>query len=429
MLDSQTVGKLSKKFDLVLQKYTKRRQGEQPKIPAAAFGLTDENETVYINYEGMKNLETNEPLDKNTKFAYYSLTKAMTAFAVLKLQESGKLNIKDNVNKYLPDFDRIYIVDKDTVDAKTGEFLRPPRKPSSPATIFHLLTMTAGLSYPFLNREYFLLATRKNRLSKSSSPSMDHFTTENFPLIGEPGEKFLYGVSLDWVGFVVEKVSGKSLGDYLKEVLFDPVGMDSCTFHVRDASSVCKVYKRSRDGRMKLDPGMPLDPAIDMGGQGCFGNLVDYLKFMRVWINYGYSPDAGRRLLGEDLTRYVLKNHLPPGITVRFELLPTPELKDGFSLAGMGVTGEEVPTGRPVGSVYWSGLGNLYYWIDLQNKIGGFYASQLLPMGDAHSFLAYCKLEMAVYDTFAGIDDDEEEDDDDDDEKDEDEEEVSKHKL
>ncbi|EGV62309.1 hypothetical protein PSN45_001034 [Yamadazyma tenuis] len=420
MVTTEQIRSIAKKLDKLLVNVTESKSPEkQPKVPGVVLGVTDANETLYFNYNGVLDLESNTPVTKDTVFCYFSCTKALTAFGLLKLYEQKKLSLDDEVRKYVPDIDELYIVDKGTVDPNTGHFTKPPRKPSTAVTIKHLLTMTAGMSYPFLSKEYSLLGSLRNPHISSGTPTRDLFKTDKTPLIGEPGQEFSYGHSMDWVGLVIESITGKTLGQYLKEVLFDPVGMSSCTFHVKNTQHLIRTHLRGRNGKIRLYPkGTQLDPVIDMGGQGCFGNVEDYLKFIRLWINFGYSPDAGKRLLQEDLAVYAVKNHLPANQVIKFDIPDFPDLKDGFTLAGMAVTEEEPATGRPVGSVYWSGLANLYYWVDHVNKIGGFWGSQILPMADPHSFLGYCKMEMAVYDTLGGDDDDDSDEDEDDGEDD-----------
>lgn len=417
MLDEGQKQKVAQKIDKEVKKLVSAKPGKEAKVPGITAGLTSDKETFYFNFQGVLNTETNEPLNKDTRFAYFSCTKAMTAFAVLQMYERGKLKLDDEVRKYLPAIEELYIVEKGTVDKKTGDFLSPPKKPKGKITIRNLLTMTAGISYPFLSEEYSLLAKYKEPHINSVTPALGLFKTEKTPLIHEPGQFFLYGHSMDWAGMVVEKVSGKSLSQYLKENLFDPVGMSSCTFHMKDNHNLITLYRRNSKGKLVSFPtGVTLDPEIDMGGQGCFGNVEDYLKLIRVWLNHGYSPDGKVRLLNEDLVKFAIKNHLPPGVTVHFDIPGFPQIPDGFTLAGMATTKETAPTGRPAGTIYWSGLANLYYWIDYENQLGGFWASQIVPLGDVHSLLGYCKMEMAVYDTINGEDDEDEDEDEDEEE-------------
>lgn len=428
MLDETQKRKAAKKIDHIVNKFTSSKHGNPAKIHGVTVGLTSDKETFYYNFKGVMDPANGTPINKDTIFGYFSCTKAMTAMAILQLYELGKLKLSDQVSKYLPEFEQLYIVEKGTVDAKTGKFLSPPKKPTTKVTIWNLLTMTAGLSYPFLNDEYTILAKYIDPHINSINPTEELFKTEKTPLIHEPGTQFLYGHSMDWAGLIVQRITGKPLGQYLKQHVFDPVGMNSCTFHVKDQTNLLRLYRRTSKGQLvPLPHGVNLDPEIDMGGQGCFGNIEDYLKFMRIWLNYGYSPDGNVRLLNEDLVKYALKDHLPPGVTVRFDIEGIPQIPDGFTLAGMGLTKEEPATGRPVGTIYWSGLANLYYWIDLDNNLGGFWASQVFPFGDQQCFLGYCQTEMAVYDVIKGEDDDD--DDDEDEEDDEGEDEKLKSKL
>ncbi|CAH6721495.1 putative ML-236A carboxylate methylbutanoyltransferase Mlchp [[Candida] jaroonii] len=421
MLDNDQLKKISGKFDKLITNVTKSSGRKQPKVPGVVVGLTNEKSTVYYDFKGVLDLKTKEPVTKDTVFCYYSCTKAITALGLLTLVDQGKVNFDDEVRKFLPDIEKIWIVDKGTVDEKTGEFLKPPREPKTKVTIKHLLTQTAGFSYPFLNQEYGYLAFKKNPNLHSGNPTKELFSIDKMPLISEPGARFTYGHSIDWVGLVIENITGEKLGEYLKRAVFDKIGMKSCTFHMKTTENLIIVQRRTRSGELvNYSKSLILDPKIDMGGQGCFGTVEDYLKFIRMWLNYGFSPDSQVQIVNSDLAKYALKNHLPDGMTVTLDIPGLPDLPDGFSFCGMAVTGEDIATGRPKGTLYWSGLANLYYWIDFDNQIGGFWGSQVLPMADPQSLLGYFRMESAVYDVINGEDDNDDEDEDDEDEDDND---------
>lgn len=372
-------------------------------IPGVIAGVTDLTKTVYLQGEGVKDIEAGDPVDVNSQLGLFSCTKSMTIMAILILYEEGKLNIEVPARTYLPLIDEIRIIEKGSVNVDDGTFRLPPRKPTSPVTIRHLMLHTAGFSYAFLNPDYLALAKRDMHINVLF-PTRDLFTTEKFPLTHEPGTKWGYGHNTDWLGLIVEEITGKKLGVFLDERVFKPAGMNNTTFHLQDDADLLKLHRRhkNKEVTLMLKYQLCLDPELDMGGQGGFSTVNDYLKFIRIWLNYGTSPDTGNRILRRSTVKYAIQNHLPPGLGVDFSdlgvELPKGFKPDGFTLSGNAYGHNNLPTGRPKGAIYWSGLGNLYYWIDFENQIGGFWGSQLLPFMDPYSLMNYVKFEMNVYD-------------------------------
>lgn len=385
MLDNSQVESIKQKSSALIERLTSAKTG-QPKIPGVVFGFTDENQTLVFNYDGVTDLEEKTPVKKDTMFAFYSCTKAMTALAALKLIEEGKLALNDLAAKYVPEIDDLGIVDPGTVDKETGEFLKPPRKPKTRITIRHLMTHTSSLAYFFLNEECALLTFKKNPQVLPFNPTEEFFGVNKTPLIGEPGEKFVYGYSYDWLGLIIQQITGKKLGDHLDDILFKPLKMD-CTFHPKTLENYIKPYVRTELGNLVLNMagGPNLDPKVDMGGHGCFGTIESYLKFLRLWLNYGYSPDTEVRILKEETVKLAFQNHLPEGKSL-LGIVPGLTDPDLFTLAGMAIAAGENPHLHPKGSIYWSGYGNLYYWVDLERKLAGIWATHIFPFNDIHSY-------------------------------------------
>ncbi|ODV82089.1 beta-lactamase/transpeptidase-like protein [Suhomyces tanzawaensis NRRL Y-17324] len=365
-------------------------------IPAAIVGLTNSDKTVFLNGGGVRSIKDEESVQLEDQMSLYSCTKSMTALAALKLYEDGKLKLDEPASTYLPLVEHIGLIDPGTVN-KQGEFTQQPRKPKSPVKVRDLFLHTSGLSYNFLSKDYYYLS-KKDKGETMLNPSEKYFTNDKIPLIYEPGSKWLYGHSTDVLGLVVSYVAGKPLGEYLKEVLFDPIGMTSTTFHLKSTDNVLKPHFRRKDlSIIASSASLNLDPKLDMGGQGAIGTVSDYLRFLRVWLNYGYSPDTNTRVLKEETVKFAVKNHLPPGVKVAFDIPKAPKIDDGFSLTGNAVNERPMFTGRPAGSLYWGGLANLYYWIDLENGIAGFWASQILPPADPITASTYFRWEASVY--------------------------------
>jgi methyl acetate hydrolase len=232
------------------------------------------------------------------------------------------------------------------------------------------------------------------------------------PLLFDPGERWEYGTNIDWVGQVVEGVRGKRLGEVMRERVFDQLGMDEIAFTRTDAmkARTATIHARGEDGSLTPldDFALPDNPEVDMGGHGLYGTVPEYMKFIRMWLNDGAGPNG--RVLKPETVEWAVKGGLvpPQKVTMLPGVIPSlsndaeffPGLAKDWSYTFM-VNSEEAPTGRPAGSIGWAGLANSYYWIDRQNGIGGYWATQILPFADGVSFPGYIDLETAVYQALA----------------------------
>ena len=407
------INKLQGRLDGVLTEVTTLNPDAEPPLvaPACTIGVTEKDKTVYLNTKGVTNLNTKEPSTNDHLYAMFSCTKSMTVMGALILYERGLLDLDAPVSKYFPEISTIGVLEPEIVDKKTGELKKPLQSPKTQVTARHLMTHTAGFSYGFIHPDYFALITKAKPRLDASNPTIEFFLKKT-PLVFEPGTGWMYGHSIDWLGFVMEKIAGKKLGEFLKEEIFDRVGMSSCTFHPRTYDNMNRVHYRKQDGNLKLQEkfGLPLDPHLDMGGQGCSGTVGDYLKFIRVWLNYGYSPDGNTRILSQKTVEYAIKNHLPEEVELEFIGLAhnfvdddaPGKPQDGWTLTGNAYNSNKLPSGRPKGTLYWGGLANLLYWIDFENGIGGFFAVQVLPYMDEYVVPYIAKFESEVYDVLDG---------------------------
>ncbi|EGW30677.1 uncharacterized protein SPAPADRAFT_142670 [Spathaspora passalidarum NRRL Y-27907] len=401
---------LKQKVDQIITDITTQKPGGSPELiaPGCVIGVTDVKETVYLNGGGIRNLEKpDSKINLDDMFGMFSCTKSLTVTGALILYERGKLDLEAPISNYVPEINDIGVLEEGIIDKKTGKYLKAPRKPKTPVTAKHLMMHLAGFSYGFLHPDYYTLITKGERMD-AINPTKEWFTNKKTPLVHEPGTAFMYGHNTDWLGFVIEAISGMKLGEFLKRELFDPIGMTHCTFHMKDISNLVPVHYRNQDESLHVMKKFALnpDPILDLGGQGCFGTVGDYLKFIRLWLNYGKSPDTGARILNESTVSFALQNHFPPDIEMEFlglsSNLADEYEQDGWTLTGNAITMNNLETGRPKGSIYWSGLANLYYWMDFENKIGGFFAVQIYPFLDEYVVESYRKFEKEVYNAVQG---------------------------
>ena len=372
-----------------------------PRVPGVAAIATNRDGDIYEGARGERVLGDGEAFTTDTVCAIFSTTKAIGGTACLQLVEEGKLDLDAPAGIYAPRIGKLKVLEG--FDADGQPRLRPPKRP---ITTRHLLTHTAGFAYDFFNEHYTRLANEHGQPSVITSS----WASIETPLLFDPGEAWEYGTNIDWAGMVVEGITGKRLGDVFRERIFEPLGMTSTAFSMTPAmrAQVARIHARTATGG--LDPmrdfELPAEPEVHMAGHGLYGTAADYIKFIRMWLNDGRGPD-GRPILKPETVEMACRNHLPEGMNIKMlpGVNPTlsndaeffPGMRKTWALTFM-INEEDAPTGRPAGSLAWAGLANLYYWIDRENGLGGYWATQIFPFADPTSVGGYLDFEKAVYD-------------------------------
>ena len=369
------------------------------RVPGVVAIATDRESDIYAGMAGQRMLGNDAPMSLDTVFALFSTTKAITGTAVLQLVEESRLDLDAPAKIHAPAIGGLQVLEG--FDDVGRPKLRAPKRD---ITTRMLLLHTAGFGYDFFNENYNRLAEEHGQPSVVSASRASLAT----PLLFDPGERWEYGSSIDWAGQVVEGVTGQRLGDVMRERIFAPLGMDSTAFTRTDdmRRRLARVHRRRADGALDPMPDfeLPQDPEVQMGGHGLYGTVPDYMKFIRMWLNDGAGPNG--RVLKRETVEMAAKNGLGdmkikglPGVIpwLSNEAEFFPGMPKSWGLTFM-INDEVAPTGRPAGALAWAGLANLYYWIDRQNGIGGFWATQILPFADPTSVGGYLAFETAVYD-------------------------------
>lgn len=374
------------------------RANATPGLPGVVAIATDRNGNIYEGAAGSRALGSAEPMTTDSVFAIFSTTKAITGTACLQLMEEGKLDLDAPARTYAPEIGKLQVIDG--FDENGSAKLRPPKRD---ITTRMLLLHTAGFGYDFFNATYNRLAQTQGQPSVITA---SHASLQT-PLLFDPGSAWEYGTNIDWAGQVVEGITGKRLGEVMKERIFTPLGMEDSAFTMTPAMAARMAAMHQRDASGTLtalaDFKLPQDPEVHMGGHGLYSTALDYAKFIRMWLNDGNGP--GGRVLKAETVHAAERNGLGD---LKIKMLPgvIPSLSnDAEFFPGMpkswGLTfminDEPAPTGRPAGSLAWAGLANLYYWIDRQTGIGGYWATQILPFADPASIEGYLEFETAVY--------------------------------
>jgi len=227
------------------------------------------------------------------------------------------------------------------------------------------------------------------------------------PLLFDPGERWEYGINIDWAGQAVERVSGQTLGEYFDDHIFSPLGMISTGFKLTPAqrARLVKVHARQPDGSLKpIDFEIKQDPEFEAGGGGLYSTVGDYMKFCQVFLNGGKSA-GGQQVLRPETVEIVSRNQmgalnvrpLPtqiPSLSADAEFFPGMVKK--WSTAFM-INTEQAPTGRSPGSLAWAGLANTFFWIDPTRKLTGIILMQMLPFVEPQAIDTFTRFETATY--------------------------------
>lgn len=370
----------------------------QPRVPGVVAMVTDRSRDVYSGAAGERRLG-GEAMTEDTVMAIFSTTKAIAGTTALQCVEEGLLDLDAPAKSYAPAIGELQVIDG--FDGAGQPILRAPK---SDVTTRQLLLHTAGFGYDFFNETYSRMATEHGQPSVVTGSRACIET----PLLFDPGEKWEYGTNIDWVGQVVEGIRGKRLGEVMRERVFDQLGMNDIAFTRTDAMKArsATIHARGEDGSLTPmdDFALPDDPEVHMGGHGLYGTVPEYMKFIRMWLNDGDGPNG--RVLKPETVEWAVKGALvpPQKVTMLPGVIPAlsndaeffPGLAKDWSYTFM-VNSEKAPTGRPAGAIGWAGLANCFYWIDRENGIGGYWATQILPFGDPTSFVGYMDFESAVY--------------------------------
>jgi CubicO group peptidase (beta-lactamase class C family) len=372
-------------LDTEMQHAVERRDASGIVVMAA-----DRKGVIYQGAFGVADIGAATPLKPDALFRIASMTKAVTSTAAMQLIEQGRLGLEDPVEKYFPAFGKLSVFE--SFDPATGAYRVRPA--TTAVTVRHLFTHTSGLGYPFTSA---ILRDFKPRAGEDYPVG---------PLLFEPGTRWHYGTSVDWLGRVVEKISGSSLEDYFRQKIFTPLAMpDTFYFVPKDKEArLVTVDHRLADGSLAKDPMQPPTSGFTpIGGGGLTSTAADYVRFTRMVLNGGDLD--GARVLSAGSVAQMGQNHIGAiGVPALKSALPERSedfsfIADGRDKWGLGflITADAVPGKRSAGSLSWGGIDNTYYWIDPTRGITGVILMQFLPFADRRALAVYDTFERGVY--------------------------------
>lgn len=365
-------------------------------VPGCVAMVVDRTDTRYARSVGRRALDGEIPMALDAVFRLASMTKAVTSIAALQLIEQGRLHLEQPVASVLPEFAELGVL--------TGFYGEHPaiRPPRSPVTVRHLLTHTSGLAYEYWSaplQRWTKLTGNPGVLSGKRAGLMT-------PLIADPGALWMYGIGTDWAGLLVEAISGQSLDRYFADHITGPLGLHDTAFELaaEQAARLVGVHARGADGVLQSIPFQrPPGHELWNGGHRLHGTAPDYARLLRMLLNRGTLD--GARILAEQTVQLAHRNHigdllvtrldtLAPAVTLDAEFFPGMRKQHGLAYM---LTAEQWPGRRAVGSGFWAGLFNTYFWIDPTHGIAAVLMMQLLPFADARALALLDAFERAVY--------------------------------
>jgi methyl acetate hydrolase len=371
-----------------------KQAAESGDIPGVVATAATADGVIFEGAFGKRNLTTGVAMTTDTVIWIASMTKALTGACAMQQVERGRLSLDGDVAAILPELGRVQVLEGFDPDGKPR--LRAPKRA---ITLCHLLTHTAGYAYDMWNGDIarYMEVTGTPGIISGKNAAL------SLPLIADPGEKWEYGISIDWAGKAVEAVSGQTLDKYMQDNILQPLGMTDTAFKIGDAQRrrLATIHSRTPDGLAPTDIEIPQDPEFHMGGGGLYSTVGDYLKFAQMILHGGnfngaqvLRPDTvatmSRNAMG-DLVCNPMKTAVP-AVTNNVDFVAG--MKWGLSFM---INPQQLPTGRSPGSLAWAGLANSYYWIDPTRKVAGVYATQVLPFFDEKAFKAFEGFETSVY--------------------------------
>jgi CubicO group peptidase (beta-lactamase class C family) len=364
------------------------RYVDDGRLPGWQIAISRGGKVAHSSTYGHRDMEAQLSFESDTIVRMFSMTKPITSVAAMMLYEEGAFQLKDPINKWLPEF-------ADTPVYKSGSFLKPVTEPQTePIRVWHLLTHTSGLTYGFHNSHVTDAIYRKAGFEWDVPVGADLAECcarwAKLPLAFQPGSEWNYGVSTDVLGRLIEVISGQSLDDFLQSRIFGPLEMNDTGFSVAEdkIDRFARLYvPNPATGKAVSAPAVLVSdptkgPAMLSGGGGLAGTASDYLRFAHMLLNRGELD--GVRLLGSRTIDYMTRNHLPGNADL--EEFGRPLFAEtsfdgvgfglGFSVLLDPATNKVL---RSAGEYSWGGAASTVFWVDPKEDIVAIFLTQLLP--------------------------------------------------
>jgi CubicO group peptidase (beta-lactamase class C family) len=377
------------------------RRFERAVETGAVAGVTalaaDDTGVVYHGAFGKRALGGEADMTVDTVMWIASMTKAVTSVAAMQLVEQGHIALDQPLQDRLRELAHIQVL-QGFDDAGIPK-LRAPRRA---ITLRHLLTHTAGFTYHIWSADML----RYQRYTGVPSIGDCKLAALHAPLEFDPGDRWAYGINIDWVGQLVERLSGQNLEQYFKTHIFQPLGMPDTSFILSPTQRerLAGMHKRLPDGSLAVDNfEMEQNPEFFMGGGGLYSTGRDYLRFVRMLLGNGELE--GVRILRPETVAEINQNQIGDLSVSRLTTAVPEDSNDAEFFPGLSkkwglacmINAEDTPVGRTAGSQAWAGLANTYYWIEPTRRVAGVFLTQVLPFADPTVLDLFEHFERGMY--------------------------------
>jgi len=338
---------------------------------------------AYFKSQGLRDRERRTPMADDTIFRLYSMTKPITSVALMTLYEQGHFQLNDPVSRFIPSWrgHKVWV----SGEGASMETAAPVR----PMTMRNVLSHTGGLTYGATNHPVDRIY-REVGVGRGEGETLEGFADKlaKVPLRYQPSERWMYSLSTDVCGYLVEAISGKRFDQYLQETIFDPLDMKDTSFMVasRKADRFAANYQREADKTLKLidDPERSnylKQPTFFSGGGGLTGTTADYLRFCEMLRRGGEL--GGARILGPRTIELMHRNHLAGGKDLSQMAIgafsETAYEGVGFGLGFAMTLGQVEAGGLGGGEYYWGGAASTIFWVDPNEDMVVIFMTQLMP--------------------------------------------------
>ena len=339
---------------------------DEGKLSGAVVMIAQNGEIQLSKALGYQNVEDEVPMQEDTIFRIFSMTKPITGTALMVLHDEGKFELNDTVAKYLPELGGMEVFVSQNDD---GSWVTEPA--NHPMTIRELMSHTGGLLYtPPLSQGPVASAYAKAGINNLFNYTLEESipALADIPLGYQPGTQWVYSISVDVQGYLVERLSGQKFDEFLQERLFDPLDMAETGFFVKpeNADRLARQYQPRQDGTLaRTDTGAFLNPPKFLsGGGGLTSTAGDYMKFVQMHLNGGELN--GKRVLSKEAVEIMRSNQLPDAVPGIGQLYPG----NGFGVDFAIVNDSAAFQGAPLGTHWWWGIAGSWFWIDPVSNIG-----------------------------------------------------------
>jgi CubicO group peptidase (beta-lactamase class C family) len=320
---------------------------------------------------GQRDMASGAAMTKDTIFRDYSMTKPVTGVAMMMLYEQGKWLPSDPIAKYSPEFANLKVFKGQDADGKMI-LVDPDHAP----TIAELMSHTAGFTYGFFGDTPVDHMYRDAKILASKNLQEFIEKLAAIPLTYQPGKGWTYSVSMDVEGYIVEKLSGQSLPDFMQDHIYSPLGMRDAGFYVpaEKRSRFATLYVANKQDGLDLDPnsatGYAAQPTMPSGGGGMVSTAEDYYRFAQMLADGGELN--GKRILAPATVKLMTSNHLPPSLLTGEYGIGAQQMRAGFGY-GYNCAVEfdpqtaNLPDGK--GTFLWDGAAGTWFWVDPTNDV------------------------------------------------------------